>query len=69
MPPHAAPGLCEAKGYVEAGREVSLGHQAGGTFEHAEAHENKDPFELPAIWKERKGKAQSLDAIQLYQHG
>ena len=46
----------EAKGYVEAGREVPWATRLGGTFEHAEAHENKDPFELPAIWKERKGK-------------
>jgi len=46
----------EAKGYVEAGREVPWATRLGGTFDHAEAHENKDPFELPAIWKERKGK-------------
>jgi len=46
----------EAKGYVEAGQEIPWATRLGGTFEHAEAHENKDPFELPAIWKERKGK-------------
>jgi len=46
----------EAKGYVEAGQEIPWATKMGGTFEHAEAHENKFPFELPAIWKERKGK-------------
>jgi hypothetical protein len=46
----------EAKGYVEAGQEIPWATRLGGTFEHAEAHENKDPFELPAIWRERKGE-------------
>src|SRR5216683_1756740 len=46
----------EAKGYVEAGQEIPWATKLGGTFEHADAHENKEPFELPAIWKERKGK-------------
>jgi hypothetical protein len=46
----------EAKGYVEAGQKVPWATTMGGTFEHADAHENKEPFELPAIWRERKGK-------------
>jgi hypothetical protein len=46
----------EAKGYVEAGQKVPWATTMGGTFEHADAHENKDPFELPAIWRERKAK-------------
>jgi hypothetical protein len=46
----------EAKGYTEAGQKIPWATALGGTFEHAEAHENKEPFELPAIWKERKGK-------------
>ena len=46
----------EAKGYVEAGQEIPWATKLGGTFEHADAHENKEPFELPAIWKEHKGK-------------
>jgi hypothetical protein len=46
----------EAKGYTEAGQKIPWATTLGGTFEHAEAHENKEPFELPAIWKERKGK-------------
>jgi hypothetical protein len=44
----------EAKGYVEAGQKVPWATTMGGTFEHADAHENKAPFELPAIWRERK---------------
>jgi hypothetical protein len=46
----------EAKGYTEAGQKIPWATTLGGTFEHAEAHEYKEPFELPAIWKERKGK-------------
>jgi hypothetical protein len=46
----------EAKGYTEAGQKIPWATTLGGTFEHAAEHENKEPFELPAIWKERKGK-------------
>ena len=46
----------EAKGYTEEGKKIPWATTIGGTYEHAEAHENKDPFELPAIWKERKAK-------------
>jgi hypothetical protein len=46
----------EAKGYVEAGQKIPWCTYMGGTFDHADAHQNKEPFELPAIWRERKGK-------------
>jgi hypothetical protein len=46
----------EVKGYTEAGQKIPWATTLGGTFEHAAAHENKDPFELPAVWKERKAK-------------
>jgi hypothetical protein len=46
----------EAEGYLEDGQKIPWAATLGGTFEHAEAHQTKDPFELPAIWKE--GKAQ-----------
>jgi hypothetical protein len=46
----------EAKGYTEAGQKVPWATNLGGTFEHADAHGNKEPFELPANWKERKAK-------------
>ena len=29
---------------------------SGGTYEHAAEHGNKDPFELPKIWYERKSQ-------------
>ena len=45
----------EAKGYTEEGQKIPWATTLGGTFEHADAHENKDPFALPAIWRERKG--------------
>src|SRR5260370_33009503 len=46
----------EAKGYVDAGQEIPWATKLGGTFEHADAHENKEPFELPAICRRSKGK-------------
>ena len=46
----------EVKGYTEAGQKIPWATTIGGTYEHAAAHENKEPFELPAIWKERKSK-------------
>src|SRR5260370_391245 len=46
----------EAKGYTEEGKKIPWATNLGGTFDHADAHENKEPFELPAIWRERKGK-------------
>jgi Peptidase S46 len=46
----------EVKGYTEAGQKIPWATTIGGTYEHATAHENKEPFELPAIWKERKAK-------------
>src|SRR5258708_9337833 len=46
----------EVKGYAEAGQKIPWATTLGGTFEHAAAHENKEPFELPAVWKERKAK-------------
>ena len=46
----------EAKGYAEDGRNIPWATTLGGTFEHAIAHENKGPFELPSIWKLRKAQ-------------
>jgi len=46
----------EAKGYTEEGKKIPWATTLGGTFEHAGAHDNKDPFELPAVWNERKAK-------------
>jgi len=46
----------EAKGFTEAGQKISWDTTLGGTYEHAAEHGNKDPFELPKIWNERKAR-------------
>ncbi len=46
----------EVKGYREEGQQVPWATTLGGTYAHAEAHENKEPFELPKVWKERMGR-------------
>jgi len=44
----------EAKGYTEEGRQIPWATTLGGTYDHAAEHGNKDPFELPKIWNDRK---------------
>jgi hypothetical protein len=46
----------EVKGFTEAGQQVPWATMLGGTYEHAAEHGNKDPFELPKIWNERKAQ-------------
>jgi hypothetical protein len=46
----------EVKGYTEIGEKVPWATTLGGTYEHAAAHNNKEPFELPKIWNERKAQ-------------
>ena len=46
----------EAKGYTENGEKVPWATTLGGTYEHAAAHNNKEPFELPKIWTDRKSQ-------------
>jgi hypothetical protein len=46
----------EAKGYTEAGEKIPWATTIGGTYEHAAAHNNKDPFELPKIWNDRRSQ-------------
>jgi hypothetical protein len=46
----------EAKGYNEGGEKIPWATTLGGTYEHAAAHNNKDPFELPKMWNERKSQ-------------
>jgi hypothetical protein len=45
-----------AKGYTGGGEKIPWATTLGGTYEHAAAHDNKDAFELPKIWTERKSK-------------
>jgi hypothetical protein len=42
------------KGFDENGQHVSWRTTIGDTFEHAAAHANKDPFELPKTWTAKK---------------
>jgi len=46
----------EVKGYTQAGETIPWGTTLGGTYEHAAAHDDKYPFELPKIWNDRKAK-------------
>jgi len=46
----------EAKGYSEGGEKVPWATTLGGTYEHAAEHNNKEPFELPKIWTDRKSQ-------------
>jgi hypothetical protein len=46
----------EARGYIEGGEKIPWATTLGGTYEHAAAHNNKEPFELPKIWNERKSQ-------------
>jgi len=46
----------EVKGYEAAGEKIAWATTLGGAYPHAEAHGNKEPFELPKIWQDRKGQ-------------
>jgi hypothetical protein len=48
------------KGYEVDGKSIPPYTKIGGAFAHADAHGNKDPYELPSSWHEAK-KAGSLD--------
>jgi hypothetical protein len=44
------------RGYEEAGKQVPPMTTIGGAFEHAQAHNNVDPFRLPPSWMEAKDR-------------
>jgi hypothetical protein len=44
------------KGYTEDGHKVTPFTTFGGAFRHAEEHANKEPFNLPKRWLDRKDK-------------
>jgi hypothetical protein len=44
------------KGYTENGKQIPYFTTMGGAFEHAAAHGNKDPYELPGSWMKSKAK-------------
>jgi hypothetical protein len=45
------------KGYEIDGKTIPPFTTIGGAFEHASAHGNKEPYQLPASWHEAKKKA------------
>jgi hypothetical protein len=46
----------EVKGYQENGKTIPPWTTMGGTYKHADAHANKEPFLLPSSWQEGKKK-------------
>jgi hypothetical protein len=46
----------QVKGYSEQGQKIHWTTTLGGTYKHAEAHGNKEPFRLPVSWVERKDR-------------
>jgi hypothetical protein len=44
------------KGYTEKGKPIPYFTTMGGAFQHAAAHGNKDPFQLPESWMKAKPK-------------
>jgi len=50
------------KGYLVDGKSIAPFTTIGGAFQHALAHGNKEPYELPASWHEaRKSAALNLE--------
>ena len=46
----------DVKGYTEGGKKIPYTTNIGGAFEHAAAHGNKPPYELPKSWISAKSK-------------
>ena len=44
----------QVKGYTDEGQKIQWATTLGGTYKHAEAHGNKEPFKLPGSWIEQK---------------
>src|SRR5262249_39677767 len=44
----------QVKGYMERGEKVNWVTTLGGTYKHAQSHDNKPPFALPKTWIEHK---------------
>ncbi|HYE26541.1 MAG TPA: S46 family peptidase [Clostridia bacterium] len=44
------------RGYQHNGKTIPWFTTMGGTYDHAAAHGNKEPYELPASWVAAKGK-------------
>jgi hypothetical protein len=46
----------QVKGYSSLGEQLPPWTTIGGAFEHSAAHAHKEPFELPASWRDRKNQ-------------
>jgi hypothetical protein len=46
----------QVKDFVEGGKRLAWTTTLGGAYQHAQAHENKEPFALPPSWLEGKGR-------------
>jgi hypothetical protein len=46
----------QVKGFKEQGREIPPWTTIGGAYEHAQAHKNIEPFQLPESWIKAKDK-------------
>jgi hypothetical protein len=44
------------KGYTENGKRIPYFTTMGGAYQHADAHGNKPPYELPESWMKAKSK-------------
>ena len=57
------------KGYQENGRSIPFATNIGGAFEHAAAHNNQAPYNLPESWMKSKSKSGSENPAELRFHG
>lgn len=46
----------QVKGFVAGGRRLPWTTTLGGVYQHAQAHQDREPFALPASWLEGKGR-------------
>lgn len=44
------------KGYQQDGQAIAPWTTIGGAFQHAEAHANKPPYQMPGSWAQARGK-------------
>jgi hypothetical protein len=51
------------KGYEENGKKIPYFTAMGGAFDHAAAHDNKPPYQLPASWMNAKSKLKLTTAL------
>ena len=57
------------KGYDELGQPQPPWTTLGGAYQHAAEHQNREPFNLPKRWLERKDRLNLDTPLQLRLHG